>query len=128
MLGERKKDLPPFKKKDGTFTDDTMEKARMMHDKFNQKHKENEYDEEMKNFHKLIDYSVNNKCIDEFFGEIKENEFLDILNRDITKQEIWKACSNLKRVNGMGCDWVHNVMIIFEHRDSEVKLFSFSSV
>ena len=90
----------------------TTEKAKMMHDKFNQKHKENEYDDDMIEFHRLIDYSVNNKCIEENFGNIITNNFLDILNRDITRQEVWKACSNLKRVNGMGCDWLHNVMII----------------
>ena len=33
------------------------------------------------------------------------------MNREISAQEVWKACSRLKRNNGMGCDWIHNVMI-----------------
>ena len=112
VLGENKKDLPPFRRKDGTYTDDTIEKAIMMHDKFNQKHKENEYSDEMINFHKSIDYCVNHNCIEEIYGKCNENDNLEILNREITRQEVWKACSDLKRVNGMGCDWLHNIMVI----------------
>ena len=31
---KQKKDLPPFKKSNGSYTDDTKEKAMMMHEQF----------------------------------------------------------------------------------------------
>ena len=103
--------MPPFKKQDGTYTDDTKEKAEMMHEQFNMKRKENYYSDEMKAIHKWIDECIENDKFGEYFNE-EVNDNIHILQRKINQQEIWKAISTLKRNNGMGCDWIHNIMII----------------
>ena len=46
---------------------------------------------------------------DEIDGNVK---YLEILNRKISRQEILKATGSLKRGNAMGCDLIHNVMLI----------------
>ena len=47
--------------------------------------------------------------VDEIYMNI---EFLEIFNRKISKQELLKAMRSLKRANAMGCDLIHNVMLI----------------
>ena len=109
-------DLPPFKREDGTYTDETKEKAEMMHEQFTKDHKENKYSEEAKRFHEMIDELIENMIkynkIDDY-DEIDDRiEYLEILNRNFNKQELLKATGSLKRGNAMGCDLIHNVMLI----------------
>ena len=113
---KKPRDLPPFKKADGSYTDETKEKAEMMHEQFTKDHKENQYNDETKKFHKMIDELIDrlieqDKIND--YDEIDMNiEYLEILNRKISKQELLKAMGSLKKANAMGCDFIHNVMLI----------------
>ena len=84
----------------------------MMHDEFIKPKKQNQYTDEQKDFHKVINYSVENNCIEEIFGKKCKSNFTRIINSNIKEQEIWKAIKQLKRENGMGCDNIHNMMII----------------
>ena len=111
-----KKDLPPFKRSDGSYTDNTIEKAEMMHKQFTMDHKENKYSKEETEFHGMIDDLIQNMIkydrINDY-DEIDDNvKYLEILNRKISRQEILKATGSLKRGNAMGCDLIHNVMLI----------------
>ena len=89
ILNERKSDLPPFRKDDGSYTDETKEKAEMMHNVFNRKRIENEYSDEIKEIHYFIERCVKDddymdKNLDDCCNGIK----LEILNRKITEQEV----------------------------------------
>ena len=111
-LAERHKDLPPMKKADGSFTDDTIEKAEKMHEYFTRNFEESHYSDDIKNYHKKIDEMVENCDLNVDLNLDKNFKFLYILNRKIKEQEIWRAVKVLKRKNAMGCDQIHNVMII----------------
>ena len=114
-LEYRKTDLPPFKKNDDTYTDETNEKAKMMHDHFTRNRKENVYSDDVKRYHGLVDDLMENEYIQNEDNEQKDggiNETITFLNRTISEQEIWKAIKTLKRKNAMGCDQIHNVMIL----------------
>ena len=111
-MNENHRDLPPFRCNDGTYTDDTITKSKMMHNQFTMKHKENIYSKDAIRFHKLIDEYIENQDINTENKIDNTIKFLEILNRKITAQEVWKSISVLDRINGMGCDNIHNVMII----------------
>ena len=112
--------IPPIQRNDGTYTSDTNEKANIFHTTFNSKPKENEYTNEQKQFHNYINNKANNIKFED--SDNITNEHSHILNKFISKQEIYIAMKGLKRKNAMGCDQVHNVMLI-EGKDILIPAF-----
>ena len=111
-LAERNRDLPPMLKEDGSYTDDTIEKAERMHAYFTRSFKQNHYSDDIKEYHRLVSDFIDNLNPDLKWESDCNFKLLNLLNRNITEQEIWKSIKALKRKNAMGCDQIHNVMII----------------
>lgn len=105
--------IGPLDRGNGTYATEISEKAQLMHDYFTLKHKQNEYSDENINFHNYV-YNImdNDDEIEpeDLYGN--DNQYLHLLNKPITRQEIWKAIKTLKRENAMGPDIIHNVMIL----------------
>ena len=109
--------IPPMQKADGSFTANISEKAEMCHDFFTSKPKENDYNEESRRFHKLVEQKIKEAELEEMEKDDNDwkeanGNYSEILNRKITEQEVFKAVKGLKRENAMGPDQVHNVMVI----------------
>ena len=83
---EGKKDLPPFKRDDGSYTDDTIEKANMMHNQFTKDHEENKYSDDAKRFHVMVDELISNMIENDSINDYDEIDdtikYLEIINRN----------------------------------------------
>ena len=74
-MSERRGDLPPFKRDDGSYTDDTIEKAHMMHNYFTRKFENENYSNDIKNYHRSIENIIDHVDLDTNFDLLKTLRF-----------------------------------------------------
>ena len=115
-MNEPNQRICPLKDDNGKIIATTaQQQADLLHNHFNKKVKENEYQDEHKEWHQYIENTVNNEFINDESNNDEWKENCKILNKNITKQEIINSIESSKLNTACGYDNIH-IKLIYHGR------------